>query len=251
MLELRDLTVTAGNKVICDRVSFTLKEHDIFMVIGPNGAGKTTLIKAVMGVVPHTGKALLEGRELTLFSPRQLARQIGVLTQTHQPQFSHKVYEVVALGRYAYRSSILSGLTREDRDKIEEAVALTGIEHLRDRSVQTLSGGELQRVFLAQLFAQNPRLLILDEPTNNLDLQYQIAIFDIVRDWTKQKGRAALAVVHDLNLVYSYGTRAILMEEGRVYARGPVDEVLSSENLKAVYKVDVAQWMQNLLKHWH
>ena len=127
---------------------------------------------------------------------------------------------------------------------------LTGIQDLVEQSVLTLSGGELQRVFLAQLFAQDPKLLILDEPTNHLDLQYQIVIFDIISEWVKEKGRAVISVVHDLNLVYSYGTRAILMENGRIYSRGNVKDVLTRDNLKSVYKVDVAQWMQSLLKNW-
>lgn len=250
MLEVKDLTVTVDNKTIVNKVSINLKEHDLFMVMGPNGAGKTTLIKAIMGMLPHEGKAFIDGSEVSFYKPRELARRVGVLTQKHQPQFAHTVYEVVSLGRYAYQNGIFDGLTQEDRDKIEEALILTGIENLREQSVLTLSGGELQRVFLAQLFAQDPRILILDEPTNQLDLQYQIAIFDIIQQWAKQKGHAVLAVVHDLNIVYAYGTRALLMEDGKVYVQGSVEEVLSRDHLKAVYKVDVAEWMKNLLKHW-
>lgn len=250
MLKVRDLSVTIGNKKIVDRVSFKLDEHDIFMIMGPNGAGKTTLFKAVMGILPHDGEVLLEGKRADLLKPRELARRIGVLSQKHQPQFSHSLYEVVSLGRYAYQNGLFGGLNGADKDKIEEALETTGIESLRNQSILTLSGGELQRVYLAQLFAQDPNILLLDEPTNHLDLQYQIAIFDIIRNWVKQSGRAALAVVHDLNIVYSYGTRALLMNDGKVHAEGSVEEVLSRENLKDVYKVDVAQWMQNLLRHW-
>jgi iron complex transport system ATP-binding protein len=250
MLEINDLTVNVGNKTIVEKISFEVREHEIFMVMGPNGAGKTTLIKAIMGILPHTGNAAFEGKNVSSFSPRELARRVGVLAQNHRPQFSHTAYEVASLGRYAYRNNILSGLTNADMDKIEEAISLTGIEDIRDQSVLTLSGGELQRVYLAQLFAQDPQLLVLDEPTNNLDLQSQICIFDIIGRWVSQKGRAVLAVVHDLNMAYSYGTRALLMKDGRAYVQGTVEEVLSRENLMAVYKVDVAQWMQNLLRHW-
>ncbi len=250
MLEIKKLSVTILNKKIVKEVSFSLEEHDLFMVMGPNGAGKTTLIKAIMQILTHEGEVFLEGREIGKFSPRELAQRVGVLTQKHQPQFSHTVYDVVSLGRYAYQSGLFGGLTNEDEDKIEEALFLTGMEDFRNRSVLTLSGGELQRVFLAQIFAQDPKILILDEPTNHLDLQYQIAIFDIIKNWVKQKGRAVIAVVHDLNIVYSYGTKALLMEDGRVYVQGTVEEVLSRENLRAVYKVDVAEWMQNLLRHW-
>lgn len=250
MLEIKDLSVTILNKKIVREVSFKIEEHDLLMVMGPNGAGKTTLVKAIMQLLPHKGEVLLDGRKIGRFSPRELAQRVGVLTQKHQPQFSHTVYDVVSLGRYAYQKGLFGGLTGEDEDKIEEALSLTGMEDFRDRSVLTLSGGELQRTFLAQLFAQDPQILILDEPTNHLDLKYQIAIFDIIKHWVNQKNRAVIAVVHDLNVVYSYGTRALLMEDGRVYVQGAVDEVLSRENLKAVYKVDVAEWMQNLLQHW-
>ncbi len=250
MLEIKNLSVKILNKKIVNEVSFTLQEHDLFMVMGPNGAGKTTLIKALMQMLPHEGQVFLNGREIEKFSSRELAQRIGVLSQKHQPQFSHTVYDVVSLGRYAYQNGMFGGLTNEDEGKIEEALSLTGMGDLRNRSILTLSGGELQRVFLAQLFAQDPQILILDEPTNHLDLQYQIAIFDIIRNWVKEKGRAVIAVVHDLNIVYSYGTRALLMEKGSVYVQGHVEEVLSRENLKAVYKVDVAEWMQNLLRHW-
>jgi iron complex transport system ATP-binding protein len=116
--------------------------------------------------------------------------------------------------------------------------------------VLTLSGGELQRTFLAQLFAQDPQILILDEPASHLDLQYQIAVFDLLVKWVREKKRAVIASVHDLNTVYSYGTKALLMNRGKVHSEGAVDEVLKRENLKSVYNVDVAEWMKNLLKHW-
>lgn len=250
MLTVQNLNVALENKKIVDGVSFEVKEHDLMMVIGPNGAGKTTLIKAIMGVLPYTGEILLEDRRISAFKPRQLAKKIGVLAQKHQPQFAHTVYEVVSLGRYAYQDGMFGGLNAKDKEKVNEALALTGIENMKEQSVLTLSGGELQRVFLAQLFAQDPNILILDEPTNHLDLQYQIAIFEIIKKWSMQKGRAVLAVVHDLNIAYSYGSRALLMDAGKVFIQGSLEEVLSREHLKAVYRVDVAEWMQNLLHHW-
>ncbi|MGI6084590.1 MAG: ABC transporter ATP-binding protein [Acetivibrionales bacterium] len=250
MLEVNSLTVRIGGKKIVDNVSFGLKEHDILIVMGPNGAGKTTLFKAIMGVISHEGKVLLDKSDIKTFSNRELARKIGVLTQKHQPRFAHSVYDVVSLGRYTYRKGILTGLDKNDKKKIDDALKLTGIYEIKDQSVLTLSGGELQRTFLAQLFAQEPKILILDEPTNHLDLQYQIAIFDIIREWTKKENRAVLAAVHDLNTAYSYGNRALLMSEGKVHVQGPVNQVLNSKNLKAVYKVDVVDWMKSLLRHW-
>ena len=250
MLNIKNLKVKIEEKEIIKDVSFELSENEILMLIGPNGSGKTTIIKSIMQSLKHDGVITLYDKDISSFSLRELAKNIGGLMQKHDPQFAYSVYNVVSIGRYSYSKGILGGLSSEDIKKIDEALEITGIKKLKDQSVITLSGGELQRVFLAQLFAQNPKILILDEPTNNLDLRYQIEIFDIVKEWSKQPGRAVISIVHDLNLVYTYGTKALLLEAGEVYAYGRVKDVLSKENLKAVYHVDVAAWMQKLLKYW-
>jgi iron complex transport system ATP-binding protein len=188
--------------------------------------------------------------DVASLKPGELARRIGVLTQTHFPQFAYSVHDVVSLGRYAYRKGLFAGETKQDRDHIERAIALTGLSSLTEASIQTLSGGELQRVFLAQLFAQDPDVLILDEPTNNLDLSYQIAVFDLVDEWVHGGGKAAIAVIHDLNMVYRYATKAMLMVGGKRRAYGSAEEVLSAGNLNDAYGVDIAGWMKGLLKHW-
>ena len=121
---------------------------------------------------------------------------------------------------------------------------------MRHASVLTLSGGELQRVFLAQLFAQAPQILLLDEPANHLDLVYQKQIFSLIREWLAQPGRAVLSVVHDLSLARAYGTHAVLMQHGRCVSQGPLDRVLTPENLQQVYGMDVYGWMQDMLKKW-
>lgn len=250
MLKVEKLSAKIENKHLIKDISFEIKENEILMVIGPNGAGKTTLIKAIMKNIKHTGNAYLNGKDIAKFSAVELARQIGVLTQKHSQQFSFTVYEVVSLGRYAHQNGMLSKLSKTDEEKIAEALRLTGTEHLKDRSVLTLSGGELQRIFLAAVFAQDPKILILDEPTNHLDLQYQIGIFDTLKEWVKGEGRSVIAVVHDLNVVYTYGSKALLLHRGEAFSYGDVEDVLNRKNLKAVYEVDVAEWMQNLLKHW-
>lgn len=250
MLEANHLCVTIGGKAIVSDVSFTVDAGETLMLIGPNGAGKTTLIRAVMGSVPHSGSVALFGRDIRLYKPMELARRVGVLTQQHNPQFAYSVREVVALGRYPYRMGLFAPLTMKDKQAIEQAMGLTGIEAFAETSIQHLSGGELQRVFLAQLLAQDPELMILDEPTNNLDLSYQIALFGIISQWVKQGGKAVIAVIHDLNMVYQYATKSLLMKDGVRHAYGTAEEVLSAENLNQVYRVDIAGWMKGLLQHW-
>ena len=135
-------------------------------------------------------------------------------------------------------------------DVNERALELTGLTELRRASVLTLSGGELQRTFLAQVFAQNPQILILDEPANHLDLIYQKHIFSLIETWLRQPGRAVVSVVHDLSLARKYGTHAVLMHRGQCAAQGKIGDVMTAEKLQAVYEMDVYGWMREMLGQW-
>lgn len=198
MLEVQNLSVRFGSAVIVNDVSFSVQDGDWLMLIGPNGAGKSTIVNAVSRGVPYTGTVLFEGKDVQKTPAHLLARGMGVLAQHHTVGYAFSVEEVVRLGRYAYAPGIFSRRSDEDERSVAEAMELTGVAHIARQSVLTLSGGELQRVFLAQLFAQNPRLLLLDEPTNHLDLVYQKQIFSLVREWLSKGGRAVVSVVHDL-----------------------------------------------------
>ena len=250
MLEVKNLSVRFGALTIVDDVSFSLAEHNWLMAVGPNGAGKTTLVNAISQGIPYAGTVLFEHADVSKMKPLQRAKSMGVLTQSHHMAYSFTVEEIVRLGRYAYAPKLFSVRTDEDKEMVEEALRLTGMLGLREQSVLTLSGGELQRAFLAQVFAQNPKLLILDEPTNNLDLVYQKQMFELIGEWVKKPGRAVISVVHDLALARSYGTHAMLLNKGKLVACGEVDAVLTRENLSAVYAVDVYQWMKDMLSQW-
>lgn len=250
MLKAEHVTVRYGDHAVVSDVSLHLKEGQWLMLAGPNGAGKSTLIETIAQGVPYTGSISLEGKDIRAYKPAQLAQRIGVLSQKNAVGYAYSVEEVVGLGRYAYTSSFLS--TRDDggREQVERALALTGLTELRHASVLTLSGGELQRTFLAQVFAQNPQILILDEPANHLDLVYQKHIFSLIEEWLRQPGRAVASVVHDLSLARKYGTHAVLMNHGRCVAQGELDDVLTPDNLRAVYGMDVHQWMREMLEQW-
>ena len=250
MLKAESITVRFGERTVVDHLSFHLHEGQWLMLVGPNGAGKSTLIETISQGVAYTGNILLEGRDIRRFKAAQLARKVGVLAQKNAVGYAYTVDEVVGLGRYAYTQSFLS--TRDDggKDQVERALSLTGLTDLRHASVLTLSGGELQRTFLAQVFAQNPQILILDEPANHLDLKYQQHIFSLISDWLKTPGRAVISVVHDLSLARKYGTHAVLMNQGKNISQGKIDEVLTQDNLKTVYDMDVYGWMREMLEQW-
>ncbi len=250
MLTLQNVAVRYGNKKAAEDVSFSIEPGQWWIVAGLNGAGKTTLVNAIARSVPFEGAIRWEGREILSFSPGEYARRVGVLSQMQKAEYAFTVEEVVALGRYAYQGSFLRHPDEEGEKRIDDALRLTGLHDMRHRRLTTLSGGETQRVFLAQVFAQDPRLLLLDEPANHLDLVYQKQVFSLIRDWALQPGRAVLSVVHDLSLARRYGTHAVLMDQGKCAAQGKTGDVLSWANLRRVYRMDVYEWMQDLLAQW-
>ena len=250
MLQVLDLTVRYGSFTAVNDLSFSLHPGDWLMLIGPNGAGKSTVVKAVSQGLSYSGQILLDGRDLRGIPAAERARSIGILSQNNRVEYAYTVEEIVGLGRYAHEKGFLSHRDGEGKDAIEQALELTGLSHLRRASTLTLSGGELQRVFLAQVFAQDPRVLVLDEPANHLDLKYQQHIFDLISAWRQRENRAVLSVVHDLGLARRYGTGVLLMHRGKCVAQGAMDAVFTPERLREVYEMDVYGWMRELTEPW-
>ncbi len=250
MLEVKDLRVSFGERNVVDGVSFILEEGHWLMLIGPNGAGKSTIVNAIAQSVNYTGRILYNGTDLKRFKPTQLARCIGILSQNHSVGYGFTVEEVVRLGRYSYAPGIFSRHSDVDEKNVERALELTGIGELLSQSVLTLSGGELQRTFLAQLLAQDPKILILDEPTNHLDLVYQKQVFALIREWLSESGRAVISVVHDLSLARAYGTDAVLLQKGKAVMTGSVSDAFDPDILNEVYAMDVRAWMYTMLSQW-
>lgn len=250
MLRAEHVTVRYGAREVVGDLSFELREGQWLMLAGPNGAGKSTLISAIAQSVSYTGRMELEGRDLRAFQPVQRAREIGVLSQYSHVGYAYTVEEIVRLGRYAYRSGLFSARDDAGEEMVENALSMTGMQALRGQSMLKLSGGERQRAFLAQVFAQDPRVLLLDEPANHLDLIYQKHLFSLIQEWLRKPGRAVISVVHDLSLARRYGTHAVLMHEGQAAAQGETKNVFTPENLKTVYGMDVYAWMRELLEQW-
>ena len=251
MLDVRNMTVKYGELVIVNDISFTVKSGQWMMVVGPNGAGKSTIINAITGGATYSGLIKCKDKDIKSYKPHEIAKIIGVLSQQYLISYPFTVSEIVKLGRYAHSKGILAGGSDGDEAAYERAIKLTGLEQFVNQSALTLSGGELQRTFLAQLFAQEPSLLILDEPTNHLDLVYQKQVFELISEWLKTPGRAVVSVVHDLSLAKAYGTDALLLHEGKVVSQGAAKDVLSAENLNSVYSMDVFEWMRTMFEQWN
>jgi len=220
-------------------VTFTAVGGEILGIIGPNGSGKTTLLRCINRTLePQVGVVLIDDRDVTHLSRREIAQQMGLVPQDAAITFPFTVLEAVLMGRHPYRS-ILGGETPRDLEIVNEALRLTNTLHLASRPITGLSGGEQQRVIIARALAQEPDVLLLDEPTSHLDINHQLEILELVRRLTKERGLVTLLTSHDLNLAARYCDRLLMLERGRVYALGTPEEVLTPANIRQVYRVEV------------
>jgi iron complex transport system ATP-binding protein len=216
-------------------VSFEVAAGEILGVIGPNGSGKTTLVRLVSKVhAPERGEIRLAGTSLTRLSRRALARQVAVLPQELEPAFALTVEELVLMGRHPHAEGRFFE-TAGDLARAREAMALAGVRELADQPLDALSGGERQRATLARALAQEPRLLLLDEPTSHLDLRHQREVVGLLRRLNRERGLTALLVSHDLNLAGEVADRILLLSGGRVARIGPPAQVLDEAVLEAAY----------------
>ncbi|MBE6018535.1 MAG: ABC transporter ATP-binding protein [Lachnospiraceae bacterium] len=254
MISVRDLTVKYGDAVIIENITFDVPTGSWTMIVGPNGAGKSTIVKAMAQSIPYTGAVLIDGEDASKMNSRALARKVGVLSQGHYVGYGFTAEEVIRLGGYSRRGRSFFKKQNEENesfeDLFEQAVEKTGMAPYLKQSVLKLSGGELQRTFLAQLFAQDPEILILDEPTNHLDIIYQKQIMEMVDNWRKERGRTVVSVVHDLSLAKMFGTDVLVTSHGSLVKTGPVSEVLTSDILDPVYGMDVAAWIRSMAGMW-
>ncbi|MCS3920343.1 heme ABC transporter ATP-binding protein [Fervidibacter sacchari] len=239
LLSVHGLTVSYAAHTVLRDVSFEVARGDLVVVLGPNGAGKTTLLRTIAKVVsPKVGTVLLDGRDIAKLPVRQLMKTLSVVPQSEGSVFSFTVQDIVAMGRTPHLSP-LAPLSQKDWQIIREAMEATDVWELKDRLFTELSGGEQRRVLIAKALAQEPQLLLLDEPTANLDLHYQLEVVELIQRLNRERGITVLAVLHDLNLAAMMGQRFILMHRGRIYAVGNADEVLTPQNIQQVYGVPV------------
>ncbi len=246
-LEAHQVSFSFNGTPVLDRVDLCLEPGRMLGVIGPNGAGKSTLVKLLSRLLLPAGGAIhLNGRDLTHWRAADLARMLAVVPQEPELPPAFSAWEMVLMGRTPY----LGWMGREserDRDVARRAMEDTGVWHLAQRLISQLSGGERQRVVVARALAQEPRVLLLDEPTAHLDINHQVEVLSLVAGLVKERALAALAIFHDLNLAAQYCDELVLLDRGRVAARGAVDRVLTPSLLQRVYgtKVVVAPHPQN------
>ena len=239
LLEVRDVRVALGGEPVLRGVSLAVGRGEVVGLVGPNGAGKSTLLRVVTRLVePAAGEVLIEGRALREQSRRKLARSVAVVQQLPEAPPTMRVRELVLLGRHPHLR-LLGRESGRDLRVAEEAMRRAGCLELAGRDLGTLSGGERRRAFVARGLAQEAPLLLLDEPTANLDAGAQGAILELIAELAAQ-GSGVLLVVHDLTLAAAYCDRIVLLANGRVVARGRPAEVVTAETVRAVYGEAIA-----------
>jgi len=217
-------------------VCLELAQSEMLGIVGPNGAGKSTLIRCIDRILkPQRGSILLDGEELQHIGTRETAKKLGYIPQSASQVFPATVFDTVLMGRrphIGWRSS------EKDNEKVLDVLQMLNIEDLAMRDINETSGGQQQRVFIARALAQEPDILLLDEPTSNLDIQHQLEVMEIIKDLVVKKGISAIMAVHDLNLASRYTDRVIIMKGGRIFDAGTPPDVLTPENIRLVYGVE-------------
>ncbi|WP_199615611.1 ABC transporter ATP-binding protein [Paenibacillus alkalitolerans] len=235
MIHVSSCCKSYGGYAVLDNVSFDVRRGEMFGVIGPNGSGKSTLLRLLSGLEPASGGTVaVDGRPVASYKRKELARWLAVLQQDALPPTGFSVREIVEMGRFPYQNWL--GEEPEDKSElIESVMARLGLTPLAGHSVESLSGGERQRTALAKVMVQQPKLLLLDEPTTYLDIGYQIQLMDSIRSWQKEADLTVIAVLHDLNLAAQYCNRIMIIHGGRVVRIGKPEDVIVPETIDPVY----------------
>jgi iron complex transport system ATP-binding protein len=255
MLEVKDLSAGYNGAIReCDyvirNISFKAERGESLCILGPNGSGKSTLLKSIARIIDYRGCVLINGEDISAVPRKELAKKIALLSQSAQVFFPYTVYDTVSMGRYAYSQGFLKNLSAEDRAVIENILKKLDIWENKDRMIDELSGGELQRVFLARTLAQSPELILLDEPSNHLDLKHQIELLKYLKEWVKDNNKTLISVFHDLNLARLFGDTAVVLNKGTLAASGKIEEVLKGGILSEVYEIDIREFMRGALEKW-
>jgi iron complex transport system ATP-binding protein len=240
VLETKELTCGYGAKPVLENINFRVESRDFLGIIGPNGSGKTTLLWAITKVLkPQSGEVLFEDKNIRQIGFKELAQKMAFVPQTSKAGLNVTVEDFVLLGRTPYFRRFQFLESRQDKEIANKAMALTGILGIKKRFIRELSGGERQLAIIASALAQEPKLLLLDEPTAHLDIAHQVGILDLIRRLNRKEGLTVMIVLHDLNLASEYCDRLILINNGRIHKIGSPKEVLTYQVIEEVYQATV------------
>ena len=254
-LLLRNVSAGYGSEKVLKDINLSIKDGETVFIGGRNGTGKTTLLRVMSGLMDFEGSVTVGGDDISKMKRRNVARLIALMPQTAEMYFQYTCYQTVLLGRFARSKSVFGSFTQEDREAAKAAMETCGVYEYRDRLLNELSGGQLQRVLLARTFAQGTPFLFLDEPGSNLDIKYRAELCDYLCKWAEGKTstpygelkNTVVAVFHDLGQARSVCERTVFLKDGKITADGPSASVITPECLQDIYDFDVAGYLKNQL----
>jgi len=250
MLNLTNVCAGYDGTDVIHNISFGIKKGESLAIIGPNGCGKSTLLKVICGLLDFRGQIHIDGEDAAALKPRQRAAKVAMLGQISPVYFAYSVYDTVMMGRYLHMDGLFGTPSRQDKDVVENCLSIVGLLDSSDSGINTLSGGQLQRVFLARTLAQDPQIILLDEPTNHLDLKFQLELIDYLKTWSREQNRSIIGVLHDINLAMRLSDNIMLMKAGKIAAMGKIDDTISAIALENVYEMDVVGAMKETYDLW-
>jgi iron complex transport system ATP-binding protein len=240
-MQLKNVSFSYDKKSVLHNINFNLNEGEILAIVGPNGSGKSTLLKCIDQILkPQKGVILLDHQDIMKLKPEEIAKKIGYVPQNNGRSFPTTVFDSILMGRKPY---IKWAPTNNDLKKVTNVIEKLRIQHLVLRDINELSGGQKQKVIIGRALAQEPKILLLDEPTSNLDLKHQLEVLNLIKEQTKDNVSAVIAI-HDLNLALRFCDKIVMLHKGRVFAAGDLN-VLTAENIEKVYDVKVKIIMES------
>ena len=237
-LAVNGVTFSYGSRTALADATVEIEAGELGGLVGPNGSGKSTLLKCINRILnPKCGTIMIEGEDIGAASLKEIARRVGYVPQSAHSTFPSTVFDAILLGRRPY---VTWGISARDKQVVTEAISLLGIEDLAMRRFTELSGGERQKVLIARALAQEPQVMLLDEPTSNLDIRHQLEVLEVVRALVVEKDLTAIMAVHDLNLVARYADKIVCLHRGAIYDIGTPAEVITEETIRTVYGVEAS-----------
>jgi iron complex transport system ATP-binding protein len=239
ILSVSNLSAGYGDGDVIRDITFSLQQGEFIAILGPNGSGKSTLIKALQGFLKKArGSVDVDSKNVFTLTAPLIAKQIAYVPQRSSMSFEFSVLEIIHMGRYVHQGRLQKSTVR-DGAAVRDVLELTEVHHLRHKKIAHLSGGEQQRVFIARALAQDTPLLFLDEPSSHLDISYQVEIYRILKRLQEEKGKTILTAEHNINLVIPYAERLMFLKEGKVFALGSPEKLITKSYIQEVFRAEV------------
>jgi iron complex transport system ATP-binding protein len=239
ILRAKGIKKSYGERAVIDSIDFEVQTGEWVTILGPNGSGKSTLLECITGATKlDQGEVMIKEKTLSSYTAQERAKIIAFLTQEALPALPNTVEEIVLMGRYPYQRFRWPWYQKQDIEVVEQVLQFTDTQPFRYRQVSELSGGERQRVAMAMALAQEPDILVLDEPTTFLDVYYQLSLFDLLKSWQRTKQATVIAVLHDINLASLYSDRLYLLKDGQLVDSGQAVDLITETKVAEVFAID-------------